>query len=79
MSLKDVIQLIRFEIQTNKQVNIEEIAVETGTIRKEGTTRLVSFDYSIKKAFALLGLYLGVVNAEAPSVVLDIIKVFIGG
>ena len=79
MALRDVIQLVNFEIKTDKLVNITSSGNNGDKSDQQGTIRKVSIDFNIKKAFALLGLYIGVVNAQAPAIFLNIVQTFVGG
>lgn len=79
MAIRDVIQLVNFQIKTDKLVNIVKQENNGDKSESGGTVRSFTIDFNPKKAFALLGLYIGVVNAEAPQIFLNIVQTFVGG
>ena len=79
MAAIELIKLVTVQFDTDKDV--EDLKIEEGgkITNKNKVARIFSVDYSMKKAFGLLGLYIGIVNAEAPSIFFEIVRTFIGG
>ena len=79
MAVRDLIALVTFQIKTDKLVHITKTETNGDETDTGGTIRAFTVDFSPRKAFALLGLYIGVVNAQAPAIFLEIVRTFIGG
>ncbi|MEE9374591.1 MAG: hypothetical protein V3V00_16160 [Saprospiraceae bacterium] len=74
MGVKEVLQLINFKFDTDKVIQIDIIENDTESNRNEKTTRSASIDINLKKAFGLLGLYVGIMNAHLPELVFEFIR-----
>ena len=79
MGVKDLITLVNFQVKNDKLINVTKTGSNGDSSEQIGSVRSMSIDFSPRKAFALLGLYIGVINANAPTVFLNIVNAFIGG
>lgn len=78
-AVRDIISLVSFQIKTDKLLQVDKTDVNGNKTETNGSVRRVTIDFSPKKAFALLGLYIGLVNAEAPTIFLKIAQAFMAG
>ena len=74
MGVKEVLQLVNFQFNTDKVVQIDIIENDTESNRNERINRCISIDINLKKAFGLLGLYVGITNAHLPGLVFEFIR-----
>ena len=79
MAIKDLVTLVNFQFKTDKLVHITKTSENGDETDSSGTVRSFTIDFSPRKAFALLGLYVGVINANAPQIFLNIVNAFVGG
>ena len=79
MAAVELLKLVTVEFDTDKDV--EDLKIEEGgkITNKNKVRRILSLDYSMKKAYGLLGLYIGVMNAEVPTIFFELVKTFMGG
>ena len=79
MAVVELLKLVSLEFETDKDTQDLKV-VEGGDVKSVSRIkRVFSIDYSMKKAFGLLGIYIGIVNAQAPAIFLEIVKIMIGG
>ncbi|MBW2004293.1 MAG: hypothetical protein JRI72_06700 [Deltaproteobacteria bacterium] len=79
IAIKEAIQLVNFQFKTDKLIQIDKTEQNGQKTETQGAVRSFSIDFNVKKAFALLGIYVCIINANAPSDVLTIIRLFLGG
>ena len=71
--------LIRFESKTDKLVQFSKTQENGDKTETQGTVRSFTVDYNIKKALGLVGIYVAIVNVNAPTILLNIVSAFVGG
>lgn len=79
MAALELLKLVSLEFDTDHDKEDLKVSENGKVTSKNNVKRVFSIDYSMKKAFGLLGIYIGIVNASAPAIFLDIVKTFIGG
>lgn len=79
MAERNILNLIKFEMKTDKLVEIKKTEDNGASIEAGGTARTLTIDYSPRKALILIGAYVGILNAHLPSEVIILLQTLLGG